>query len=76
MMKKCVALSIQFLPFLLFAQTVPEKAPDALEQVMVPGGKIYVVLGVVLLIWIGILFFLFRTDRKLDKIEKELGLKG
>lgn len=60
------------LPFTIFAQTVPEKAPDALEQIMVPDGKIYVVLGVVLIIWFAVLFFLFRTDRKLDKLEKEL----
>jgi CcmD family protein len=60
----------------LSAQSVPEKAPDALEQVMVPGGKIYVVLGVVLIIWFAILFFLFRTDSKLSKLEKELQEKA
>ena len=35
-------------------------------------GKIYVVLAVVLLIWIGLLTVLFRTDRKIDRLERRL----
>jgi hypothetical protein len=36
------------------------------------GGKIYVVLAVVLLIWIGLVTVLFRTDRKIDRLERRL----
>ncbi|MGI9175796.1 MAG: CcmD family protein [Rhodothermales bacterium] len=58
----------------LQAQTeeVPTQAPDALEQVMLAEDKLYVVLAVVLIIWLGLVFFLFRTDRKLDRLERTL----
>lgn len=51
---------------------VPAQAPEGLERVMVADGKIYVVLAVVLIIWFGLLFFLFRTDRKIDRLERAL----
>lgn len=51
---------------------VPTQQPDGFERVMVADGKIYVVLAVVLIIWFGLLFFLFRTDRKIDRLEREL----
>jgi len=35
-------------------------------------GKIYVVVGVLLIILIGIFAYLFVTERKLNRIEKEL----
>ena len=58
----------------LQAQTeeVPTQAPDALERVMLAEDKLYVVLAVVLIIWLGLVFFLFRTDRKLDRLERTL----
>ncbi|MFP4542736.1 MAG: CcmD family protein [Bacteroidota bacterium] len=34
--------------------------------------SIYVVLGIVLLIWAGIIMYLFSVDRKVKKFEKEL----
>jgi hypothetical protein len=37
------------------------------------GGKIYVVLAVVLLIWFGLVTLLVRTDRKIDRLERRLG---
>ncbi len=46
--------------------------PDPLEQVMLTDGKIYVVLAVVLLIWIGVVTLLVRTDRKIDRLERRL----
>ena len=46
--------------------------PDPLEQVMLADGKIYVVLAVVLLIWIGVVTLLVRTDRKIDRLERRL----
>lgn len=51
---------------------VPTAEPDALESVMMADGKIYVVLAVVLIIWFGVLFYLYRTDARLKRIEKNL----
>lgn len=48
------------------------QAPDGLERVMLPDGKIYVVLAVVLLIWFGLVAMLVRTDRKIDRLERRL----
>ena len=39
---------------------------------MLSSGKIYVVLAVVLIIWVGLLTILFRTDRKIDRLERRL----
>lgn len=50
---------------------IPSQQPEGLERVMLADGKIYVVLAVVLIIWFGLLFFLFRTDRKIDRLERE-----
>ena len=56
------------------AQTeeVPTQAPDALERVMLAEDKLYVVLAVVLIIWLGLVFFVFRTDRRLARLERTL----
>jgi hypothetical protein len=45
-------------------------SPDGLDRIMGQDGKIYVVLAVVLLIWIGLLTLLFRTDRKIERLER------
>ena len=52
-----------------------EVSPDpvGLEVVMLQDGKIYVVLAVVLVIWFGILYVLYRTDRRIDQLERQLG---
>jgi len=49
---------------------IPTQAPSALEQVMLSEDKIFVVLAVVLIIWIGISIFVLRTDRKIDALER------
>jgi CcmD family protein len=51
---------------------LPDAPPVGLEVLMLPNDKIYVVLAVVLIIWFGVLFFLFRTDLRLNRLEKEL----
>ena len=40
-------------------------ASSAFEQVMLSNDKLYVVLGVVLIIWIGLVVLLIRNDRRL-----------
>lgn len=51
-------------------------APDALERVMVADGKIYVAVAVLLLIWLGLLWYIYRTDRKLDRLERDIESDG
>jgi CcmD family protein len=43
-----------------------------LEGFMLSEDKLFVVLAVVLIIWAGIAFFVLRTDRKLDRLERTL----
>jgi len=50
----------------LFAGTTPEMA-DAFRA----EGKIYVVLAVILLIFIGLAIWLFLLDRRIQKLENE-----
>ncbi|MCH7638814.1 MAG: CcmD family protein [Bacteroidetes bacterium] len=49
-----------------------QQAPQGIERVMLAADKLPVVLVVVLIIWFGLLFLLFRTDRRINRIEKEL----
>ena len=55
-------------------QVLPDttQAAEGLEAVMLSNDKLYVVLVVVLIIWFGLLFFLFRTDRRLARLERTL----
>jgi hypothetical protein len=48
------------------------QAPEGLDRIMGADGKIYVVLAVVLLIWFGLVALLVRTDRKIDRLERQL----
>ncbi|HMB93310.1 MAG TPA: CcmD family protein [Rhodothermales bacterium] len=51
---------------------LPTQAASGLEAVMLSQDKLYVVLAVVLIIWFGLLFFVLRTDRKLDRLERKI----
>lgn len=51
---------------------IPTAEPVGLERFMVQQDKIFVVVAVVLLIWFGLLLFLFRTDRRLAALEAQL----
>jgi CcmD family protein len=53
------------MPILTFAQDV--EMADVLHE----NGKIYVVVGVIAIIFIGIVVYLITIDRRLSKIEKE-----
>ena len=55
-----------FISYTSFSQT-PEMATELRE-----GGKIYVVVAVVMTVLIGLFIYLFITDKKVSKIEKEL----
>lgn len=57
----------------VWAQTeVPTQQPEGIERVMLAEDKLFVVLAVVLIIWIGIGALILRTDRRLDRLEKSL----
>jgi CcmD family protein len=51
---------------------VPVQQREGLEKVMLQEDKLYVVLAVVLIIWVGIIFFLYRTDRKIERLERNM----
>ena len=65
-------LLIVFLQFLLFfsarAQTMEPEMADAFRS----NGKIYVVLGCVLLVLAGITIFLLILEKRISRLEKEL----
>lgn len=49
---------------------IPEQPPLGTERFMLAQDKLFVVLAVVLVIWLGIAYFIHRTDRKLLALEK------
>lgn len=51
---------------------VPVQEREGIERIMLAEDKLYVVLAVVLIIWIGIVFFLYRTDRKIARLERKM----
>ena len=55
------------------AQTTTAAPVQGVERVMLAQDKLPVVLAVVLVIWFGLLLLVFRTDRRLARIERQLG---
>ena len=51
---------------------IPERGPVGSEKFMLAEDKLFVVLAVVLIIWAGIAYYLFKTDRKIVELEKSL----
>lgn len=67
-MKKLLSiLALTFLSTATFAQSEPEMA-----DTMRSNGKIYVVLGVVLIVLAGLLGYLFFMDKKVTNLEKKI----
>lgn len=54
---------------------VSQSTESNLEQTFHESGKINVVVAVLSVIFIGIIFFLIKTNLKISKIEKEIGNK-
>jgi len=57
---------------LIYIPAVAIAQESNFESTMLAQDKLYVVLAVVLIIWFGILFFLFRTDKKITALENDL----
>ena len=55
----------------LFAALVPFKALAQTESVMYSEGKIYVVVAVIAIIFLGLAGYLYRMDRKISALENE-----
>ena len=51
-------------------EQIPEMGPVGSETVMLAEDKLFVVLAVVLIIWAGIVYYLFKTDRQILALEK------
>jgi CcmD family protein len=68
-MKKILLSALLLLGYITaFAQQAqPVEMADALRS----SGKIYVVIAVIVIIFIGLAIYLFSIDRRLKKIEKE-----
>lgn len=72
-MKRALLLlfTLNLISLSLFAQQSDVAMADQLRS----DGKIWVVVGVIALIFAGIITYLIRLDSKLTKIEKELNIK-
>jgi CcmD family protein len=53
-------------------EEIPVQEPEGFERAMLSEDKLFVVLAVVLIIWFGIVWMIFRTDRRLKKLEEEM----
>ena len=73
-MKKIIFLicSILLHSVNLFAQSSVDQSTVEMADQLRADGKIYVVVGVVLIVLVGVLVYLVRLDGKIRKIEKEL----
>jgi CcmD family protein len=61
----------------VWSQTgIPAQESTGIERQLLKEDKLYAVLAVVLIIWLGIALFLIRTDRKLDRLERQVDNKG
>jgi len=67
--KILVFLSAFFLSLITFAQ---ETEQVEMADEMRASGKIYVVVAVLVTVFIGIVIYLIRIDRKVSKLEKEV----
>lgn len=52
--------------------SIPVQESSGIEAQLLKEDKLYAVLAVVLIIWLGIAFFILRTDQKLDRLERQV----
>lgn len=67
MIKKTTLLLLSFIAFI---SNVSLAQDNAIEQTFHESGKINVVVAVVMVIFIGIIFYLIKLERKISKLEK------
>ena len=71
MFKLSLTIILALLHFSVHAQQEVEMA-DALRS----EGKIYVVVAIILVIFVGLIGYLFLMDRKITRLEKKISEKG
>lgn len=78
-MKKLLTFALSLFSFVALAQekiavTESDYANSSVDMadLMRSNGKIYIVVGIIVIIFIGIAAYLMYTDRKLTKIEKSI----
>ena len=68
--------SLLSLSLLLFNIAIWAQKPEVqMADTMRDNGKIYVVVAVILAIFIGIILYLIRLDRKMTRLEKDIHSK-
>jgi hypothetical protein len=69
-------IKIFFLLTVLSLQTVSAQSQQPeMADVMRANGKIYVVVGIILIVLIGLFTYLFLIDRKISRLENKLNIK-
>ncbi len=71
MIKSTVVKAIQVMLVMLIATPLLAQS-NGLENTFFESGKIKVVMGVAVIIFVGIAIYLFRLDKKISKLEKEI----
>lgn len=65
--------TVTFLLLVLISNlAIAQGAEVAMADTMRSSGKIYVVVAVLVLILVGVLFYLINTERRLGRLEKEI----
>lgn len=70
-MKNSVKLFVLF-SFLAVQSVVAQSQEPEMADVMRSNGKIYVVVGIIVIVLIGLFVYLFALDRKITKLENKL----
>lgn len=71
-MKKINSLALILLSILIPTLTFAQNTEVEMSDIMHTNGKIYVVVGVISIIFVGILVYLFMIDRKVRILEKNI----
>jgi hypothetical protein len=67
MFRKFFLLLLTFLPLLAFSQNDIEMADTFRSE-----GKIYIVIAIIAVIFLGLIIYLISIDRKISRIERKL----
>jgi CcmD family protein len=63
-------ITLLLISFIAFVSNLSLAQDSALEQTFHESGKINVVVSVVTIIFLGIIFYLIKLERKISKLEK------
>lgn len=69
-------ISVTFLMLMFALQLFAQEQGSAITDSLYASGKIYVVVACVMVILLGLLFFLFSIEKRLKKLEKKSSAKN